>query len=221
PRQQKKSGKKGWWIGLGLLVVYIAYQLGAFTPIFDLAVDSLPDTDDGGAESGPSDEPITAAEFYADKESSYEIILEDRTLEGELFLLDSFDHDCASGAADAAAEQAMEGCTHRIEAVYRAGDERLRVSQQVLMFDDPAGAEAFETEFADVFAAEVLDFADPGDLEASGYAASRIGSEGYCVVMTMVVGDETLDSDDEADVQAAEDHSHFRHAESMSYLIWR
>lgn len=172
---------------------------------------------DGFEDIGESAEPLTATELYSEDSYTFRIELAERVIEGELHLIEAFDHpDCAAARTEAA-ERVLVGCGSRIEAAYTGADEGLRVSQQVLMFEDEADAQAFGSLIEDQFAAEVLSFEDPGDIDGSGYAASRSGVEGQYVVVTLVVSD----SGDEAAITVAEEHAHARHAESLSYLIWR
>lgn len=173
---------------------------------------------DGFDDIGGSTEPLVAAELYSEQSYTFRIELTDRVMEGELNLIEAFDHPgCVSAATNEEAERALAACGSRIEAAYTGADEGLRVSQQVLMFDDESAAQAFAGLIENEFAGDVLAFEDPGDIEGSEYAASRSGVEGRYVVVTLMVSD----SGDEAAITTAEEHGHARHAESLSYLIWR
>jgi hypothetical protein len=178
----------------------------------------LPGPEGDRADTGPA--PLLASELYGDPTFDFRIVVsEDEILAGQLDLVAAIDHiDCVGAAAHSTVRAALADCEARIEALYYAAAyPGVRVSQQVLVFADPAAAEDFGRRLEDTFAGDVITFVDVGDLSAAGYAASRAGVEGRFVVVTLMVSE----SDEEAAVQAARDHSRARHAESLNYFIWR
>jgi hypothetical protein len=219
PRARSSRYTAPIWTVVGVAIGLFGVVIPLLSNLWDNRVEmQVEEGIDGFDDIGGSTEPLATAELYSEESYTFRIELTDRVMEGELNLTEAFDHpDCASAAETEEAERALAACGSRIEAAYTGADEGLRVSQQVLMFEDEASAQTFAGLIEDEFAADVLAFEDPGDIEGSGYAASRSGVQGKYVVVTMMVSES---GDDEA-ITTAEEHGHARHAESLSYLIWR
>src|SRR5690606_22050103 len=117
------------------------------------------------ADTGPA--PLLASELYGDPTFDFRIVVsEDEILAGQLDLVAAIDHiDCVGAAAHSTVRAALADCEARIEALYYAAAyPGVRVSQQVLVFADPAAAEDFGRRLEDTFAGDVITFVDVGDL---------------------------------------------------------
>lgn len=220
----KKSGRKWLIDGASLFDLGdLGSDLGDFDiPDLDFDLPDLDDLDDWEDSSDPnaSEELFHPDELFSAQTWTYEIISGSDTMEGELRLIDVYQHsDCVSAGLTETARLALTSCIGRTEAAYRGTLDGVGVTQQILQFTDYDAASAFVETFGNVYLGEVLAFSDPGGFTSGNYeyAESRIGGAGSFVVATLMVSVSGAD-----DVVAqAQDDAHARQAESENYFLWR
>lgn len=193
-------------------------QLGGLgaPPDASAGVPGLETPDPEPSASETPDLPTAHALWGDQTDAPFRIELGGRTLTGELRQLDRYDHpDCASAAAGSTVVPDLASCLGRIEAVYLGEHDGIRLSQQVFTFIDEDSALAFADRFDGVFAPELVNFTDPGDI-VNLYSESRSEAIGQYVVLTLMVSSA---SDDDS-VQLAQDHAHALHSRTVTTFIW-
>jgi hypothetical protein len=168
------------------------------------------------ASPSPPAAELTAAELYHTSPWPYDITFDNgNRIQGELELIDSYDHpDCRSAARTEAAELALVACTHRVEAAYRGTVEGSVVSEQVLIFTDADVAARFRGQFEELHAGEIISFQDPGEIQAVGSTIGWVDDavDRY-VILGMVFGPELP--------QQSVDDLAARNEETVDYLRTR
>jgi hypothetical protein len=170
------------------------------------------------SQAGPTlDAALTAEEIYHTSPWEYDVTFDNGNhIQGSLELIETTNHpDCAAGGATALERQALTECTGRVEAAFHGTLKgTMVVSEQVLMFSDEAAAASFREVFGEAYAAEVLSFQDPEDIQASAaFTSSWTDGSGRFLVLTVF-----FSRTEDVELQQGGDDVAARNRETVDYL---
>ena len=209
------------------MAAFVLVGGGAATVAFLIASNS----DDAPSSAGPTASPgpsqanpsppaagaLTAGEIYHTSPWEYDVTFGNgNQIRGSLELIETYDHsDCPSAGATALERQALSECTGRLEAAFHGTLEgTMVVSEQVLTFANEAAAASFREAFGDTYAADVLSFQDPENIQAAAaFTTSWTDGTGRYLVLTVF-----FSRTEDVELQQGGDDVAARNRETVDYL---